>query len=248
MIFWTIITGMITGTSSGLFGIGGAMIGTPLLKLFVGLSPMLALATPLPAAFPASVSGSWNYYKAGLIQLRVAKYILLGGIPSAFVGSMLTQYVEGNFMMLLTAVFLSLVGGTFFVRGWILQEKTEAMKKLSVTQLLISGCASGFLAGFLAIGGGVVMIPVFVQFVRMNIKQAFATSLFCVAILAIPGIIGHAYLGHIHWQTALILSFVSIPASFLGSRLAIRARSQQLERLYGTFMIIFAAYFFFINL
>lgn len=135
-----------------------------------------------------------------------------------------------------------LVGTTFFVRGWLLAE-SEATEQLSPQSLVITGALAGFLAGFLAIGGGLIMVPAFVRFNRMKFKQATATSLFCVAILSIPATLGHWLLGHIDWSVALVLAVCSTPMSFLGARWAITLRNRTLERIYGTLMMLFACYF-----
>jgi uncharacterized membrane protein YfcA len=72
--------GGIAGLSSGLFGIGGALIATPLLRL-TGIEPLLALATPLPAAIPTALSASIAYWRHRLIRWDVAGWLLLTGLP-----------------------------------------------------------------------------------------------------------------------------------------------------------------------
>ena len=65
------------------------------------------------------------------------------------------------------------------------------------------GLAAGLLSGLLGVGGGILMVPAFVGWVRLPIKEAVGCSLACVGILAIPGTITHALLGHIDWTFAL---------------------------------------------
>ena len=236
------VIGASIGFSAGLFGIGGALIATPLLKILLGLSPMLALATPLPTALPSALSGTIAYYREKLIRFELVKWVLVGALPMNIAGTWLTKYVAGEAMMLATGVFMLLVGGTFFVRGWLLKESHEP-EHFTSKSLVLTGAVAGFLAGFLAIGGGLVMVPAFVRINRMKFKQATATSLFCVAVLSLPATLGHWYLGHIDWTIALVLALFSTPMSFLGARLAIKLRNRTLERIYGTFMIVFALYF-----
>ncbi|MCS6809353.1 MAG: sulfite exporter TauE/SafE family protein [Bacteroidota bacterium] len=230
------------GLSAGLFGIGGALIATPLLKMLAGLEPMLALATPLPAALPSALSGTYAYYRERLIRFELIPPILFGAVPANVVGTLLTKHAGGNSMMLYTGAFMLLVGSTFFIRGWLLRE-AEEQEHVQTYSLIATGIAAGFLSGFLAIGGGLVMVPAFVRLNRMKFKQATATSMFCVAVLSIPATVGHAFLGHIDWSTAGLLALCSTPMAFLGARLAIVLRNQTLERIYGTCMIVFACYF-----
>jgi uncharacterized protein len=234
--------GSMIGFSAGLFGIGGALIATPLLNILVNMPPMLALATPLPTALPSALSGTVAYYKAKLINFDVVTFVIVGAVPANVLGTWLTKSIAGQAMMMFTGGFMVLVGITFFVRGWLLAEREQEIS-ISTPKLISIGVMAGFLSGFLAIGGGLVMVPALVRICGMKFKQATATSLFCVAILSIPATLGHWYLGHIDWTAAFFLALASTPASFLGAKAAIKLRNKTLERIYGTFMITFAVYF-----
>jgi len=234
--------GLLIGFSSGLFGIGGALIATPLLKLLVAMPPMLALATPLPVALPSAISGSVAYYNNGLIDFKAVRNVLWSALPANLLGTWLTQYMNGQVMMMLTGGFMMLVGITFFVRGWLFQESHEP-ERSSAVGFAITGAIAGFLAGFLAIGGGLVMVPAFVRGMNMRFKKATATSLFAVAVLSVPASVGHFLLGHIDVIVAVMLALVASPMSYLGAQVAMKLRNKTLERIYGTFMIAFAAYF-----
>ncbi len=238
-----VLIGISIGLSSGLFGIGGALVATPLLKLFGGLSALLALASPLPASIPSALSGSWAYYKKSLINFRVVGIVLASAIPLNLIGSYASHYVQSDLLMIATAAVMMYVAITFVVRAWLLKEQAEQSLRLSVLPLVVVGIITGIFSGLLAVGGGIVMVPAFVRIVRMPLKTALATSLFCVAGLALPGTLVHSSLGHVDWNVALVLALSSIPFSFLGARLALKLRNQLLERIYGLFMLCFASYF-----
>ncbi|HYF04120.1 MAG TPA: sulfite exporter TauE/SafE family protein, partial [Patescibacteria group bacterium] len=150
--------GILIGLLSGLFGIGGALIATPLLKVFAGLPPLLALASPLPAAIPSAISGSIVYHRNRLIDFTIAKVILLCAIPLNYIGVEATKYVDGQILMILTGAFLLMVGCTFFIRGWMLKEEKTYEVQRSLKVLIPAGIATGFLSGLLAIGGGIVLV------------------------------------------------------------------------------------------
>jgi uncharacterized membrane protein YfcA len=231
------------GLLSGLFGLGGALVATPLLKIFAGLSPLLALATPLPAAIPSAISGSIVYNRNKLIDFKIAMIVLLCAIPMSYIGVEATKYLDGRVLMILTGVLLFVVGGTFFIRGWLLKEEKTYEVRRSLGVLIPAGIVAGFLSGLLAIGGGIVLVPVFVRLNRLNLKSAMATSLFCVLVLSLVGTIKHYMLGNIDVKTALILSVFAVPFSYFGAKMAIKLRNQTLERMYGTFVVCFAIYF-----
>lgn len=239
--------GVLIGLSSGMFGIGGALLATPLLKILMGLPAALALATPLPAAIPAAMSGSVAYGRKRLIRYDVAWRVLVLAMPLNLLGAYLTKFAPGAFLMVATGVVLIYSSWTFIRRGFGAKGADSgplpAEEQRFGTLAYAAGAFAGFMSGFLAIGGGIVMVPAFVKIVRMSTKEALATSLLCVAALAIPGVIVHSLLGHIDWEIALLLSVAVIPMSYLGAKLATAMKSATLERIYGIVMMAFAIYF-----
>jgi uncharacterized membrane protein YfcA len=91
----------------------------------------------------------------------------------------------------------------------------------------------GLISGLLANAGGFLLAPCYTQFLKQPMKKAFACSLAVSSVLAIPGTIVHAYLGHISWVVAGLVALGAIPFSYLGARLAITTRAAKLERWYG---------------
>jgi uncharacterized protein len=109
-------------------------------------------------------------------------------------------------------------------------ERSSPSDRRSETwRLAAIGLAAGGLSGLLGIGGGVLMVPAFTSWVRLTIKEAVATSLVCVGVLAVPGTITHAVLGNVDWAFAIPLAIAVIPGAQLGAHLAIRASARSLR-------------------
>jgi uncharacterized membrane protein YfcA len=104
--------------------------------------------------------------------------------------------------------------------------------------------AIGILSGVLANGGGIFFVPAYVILFRMKIKEAIATSLLTVIVMAIPGSLIHNHFGHIDWTISLFMGIGVIPMAYLGARLDMRTRSKTVTILYGIIMTIFSVYFF----
>lgn len=238
-----LLVGIVIGLMSGFFGLGGALIATPLLKMFAGASALIALGSPLPAAIPSAISGSVSYYRAGIIDMKTVVWVLLTAVPFNILCSYSSSLIPANVLMLATGVVMVYVSVTFLVRGWLLKESTHHPKEKKRWILLTIGVITGVLSGFLAIGGGIIIIPAFVRILRTTVKEAMSASLLCVAILAIPGTIVHGLVGHIDWGIALVLGCTSIPVAYLGSSIALRLRNRTIERAYGIIMLAFAGYF-----
>ncbi len=85
--------------------------------------------------------------------------------------------------------------------------------------LVAIGSLAGLYSGFLGLGGGFVIVPALTRFAGMPVKRAIGTSLVTVAVLAVPGTLAHALLGHIDWPLALLLALGVVPGAVIGARL-----------------------------
>jgi uncharacterized membrane protein YfcA len=110
-------------------------------------------------------------------------------------------------------------------------------------RLVCVAIGAGLFAGLLANAGGLVLAPGFARFLKQPLKQAFACSLAVSCVLAVPGTVVHAYLGHISWLVALLVALGMVPASRLGARMAICSDCKRLERWYGFGLTALGIYF-----
>jgi uncharacterized membrane protein YfcA len=115
-----------------------------------------------------------------------------------------------------------------------------AGRPTGMAALVTVGALAGFVAGLLGIGGGVIMVPLFTNVLRLPVKTAVASSLVAVAIFSVPAMITHALLGHIDWVVALLLTAGTVPGARLGSRIAIGTAERRMRLLLGGFFCIVA--------
>ncbi len=213
--------GCVTGYVSAFFGIGGSSIDTPLIRVLAGLPPLEALATPLPLTRLTANIALFAFRKHHLVDFRLALLSLATGLPGMVVGSLLTKYVSGKFLMLLTAVVLFLVGVDFIVKD--LTERSFAGRKVEprppVWQVLTVSAFISILSGLLANGGGIFFVPAFVVIYGLPVKKAIATSLLVVAVMALPGTIIQFALGHVNGPVMISMGIGIIPMAYLGARL-----------------------------
>jgi uncharacterized membrane protein YfcA len=109
--------------------------------------------------------------------------------------------------------------------------------------LLVIGAISGFVAGLLGVGGGVILVPVLTGLLRFPIKQALGTSLAVVAAQAIPGSVTHWIIGNIDWTIAGGLVLGVIPGARIGSRLAVASEDRKLRAVVAIAMMVLAVVF-----
>ncbi|MGB6058032.1 MAG: sulfite exporter TauE/SafE family protein [Microthrixaceae bacterium] len=228
--------GAFIGFLGGLFGKGGSAIATPLLAL-IGIPPIVALASPLPATIPATLAASYAYWRQHLIDWRVFAFAIGFGIPATVVGAYATRWIGGNLLVTATEVILTALGLRFLLRPGDPHEVAIEPSHF-LARLVGVAVTVGLLSGLLANTGGFLLAPLFVVVLRLSIKQSFATSLAVAAVLAIPGTVVHAALGHIDWQLVAVFGSTSIPLSYTGARVALRTNPVSLERVYGAGLAI----------
>ena len=236
--------GLIVGFLSGLLGKGGSAMTTPALQIFAGVSPFLALASPLPSSLTNSLSGTLAYRKENMINKRVVITTIVLGIPATVGGSLLSPLIGGQLLMILTALFVCGLGVSFVAARLVRQKPTEMLAavrppgwKIVCIALLVGG-----LSGLLANGGGVLFAPLYIRWLKMPTKQAMASSMLVAGGLALPGTLTHWMLGHIDWWIVLWLSLASVPSAYLGARVAINLKNEVLELIFGAMLCLFGLY------
>lgn len=241
------VVGLAIGILSGLFGVGGSSISTPVLRLALEVPPLIALATPLPVTIPTAISGGLTYYRRGLADLRVAAMVTAAGIPSVIAGAVATAFISGHSLMVLTGVVVLGIGMRLAWSAITIpptgREARRVPKRYTALASALIGLVVGFFSGLLANGGGFLLVPAFIFLLGMSMHEAAGTSLICVAGFAIPGSLTHWFLGHIDLILMLSLGIAVIPAAYVGARLALSLGTVRVQLLYGLFLVVFAIYF-----
>lgn len=226
----TLAVGVLAGILSGALGVGGAIITTPGIRV-LGASAFVAVGTTLPAIIPSAVAGTARYSKARLVAWRVVATAAPVGVLVAIAASLLSHAIpgEGHWLMVLTAAMMAFVGVRMVRPDDAPSRFTRwaGRRHPAISQAAV-GALAGALSGLLGVGGGVVMVPGFVE-IGLSVKAAIATSLACVGIFAIPSTIAHALLGDIDWRLAVLLAVGVIPGARIGAALSIRTTNRRLR-------------------
>ncbi len=241
--------GAAIGLLSGLFGVGGSSVSTPLLRVVLNTPRLLALATPLPVAIPIAITGGLVYRRQGFINGSTVTWTIIGGVPGVVLGALLTKWISAHWLMFFTAAVVFAVG-LQLMRSRPAASTGQEVARIHQWQaqrpakIIAVAIPVGLLSGLLANGGGFLLVPAFVLMFGATVRQAAATSLPCVAALAIPATITHALLGHVDGWLSLELSLGAVPATFLGAELSLWFRRIHLRRPFGGFLSAFGVYFF----
>jgi uncharacterized protein len=238
----TVAVGAVSGVLSGMFGIGGAVLTTPAIRV-LGATALEAIGSTLPSILPSSIAGSLRYNREGFVRHRIMVITSAFGIPASVIGSRLSQAVPGNghALMIATAV---LVGYTAYRTAFPSTAPPDASLPETLGDswwlLGVIGVAAGALSGLLGIGGGILMVPAFSTLVGLPLKDTIATSLTCVGVFAIPGTITHAIQGDINWTFALALAAGVVPGARIGAHFTIGTTDGTLRYTVGTALGVIA--------
>jgi uncharacterized membrane protein YfcA len=234
-----VLTGLVAGVMSGLFGIGGGTVMTPAVQVLLGTPPIIALATPLPAIFPTAITGAWTYRQGSQLDERAAAWIVGPGILGAIAGAALTDVIDTDLLLVVTALLLAREA-VKILQGAARREAAGEPSEGTPMQLAGIGLAAGFVSGLLGVGGGIIIVPLLSGILRMPLKRALGTSLLAIVALVIPGTIVHAALGHIDWAIFAALTVGAVPGARIGARLALGTRERTLRLSVGSFLLVVA--------
>lgn len=200
--------GGMVGILSGMFGVGGGFLMTPLL-FFIGIPPAVAVATEANQIVASSFSGVLAHFRRKTVDLKMGCVLLVGGLLGAALGVVVFNYLKSLgqvdlLVKLCYVVFLGVVGGLMFVeslnalrksrkgggqvakrrqRGWIhaLPFKMRFRTSglyISVIPPVLVGLCVGVLSAIMGVGGGFIMVPAMIYLLGMPTKVVVGTSLF----------------------------------------------------------------------
>jgi len=226
-----VVIGAGVGFLGGMFGKGGSAIATPLLAA-VGVPPLVAVASPLPATIPSTLVAYRRYRRLGLGDPEVVRTSIVVGIPATIAGAVATRWIGGELLITATEAVVAAIGVKLLLRPTSDEVVRDDVPHRRGRTIAVAAIV-GLLAGLLANGGGFLLVPLYLAALKLPIKTSLSCSLAVASVLAVPGTIVHAALGHIDWGVTVVFAAASIPLSSYGARVALRMRADRLQRIFG---------------
>jgi uncharacterized membrane protein YfcA len=241
-LIWSLVPllplGLLAGLLSGLLGIGGGLIFSPLL-LLLGLEPHQALATSTLAIVPTTLGGTWAHLRQGRLAWKAGAAIALGAALTAGLTSRLGQGLAGWQLLSLQTLMYVVLTAAITPRSQLEQQETDRQDPASVPMALV-GALAGVAGGLLGVGGGLVMVPVLVRGLGVPIHAAIRYS--TLAVLASACIASMTFLadGRASPLIGLVLGgTASLAAQWSASRLD-RVSEHRLVWLLRTVTLVLA--------
>lgn len=262
------IVGVGIGILSGLLGIGGGTVMVPLFRLAFGMEPIMATATSLFTIVPTSISGMWKHHRNKTSLPRVGVVCGIAGACLSPVGVWAASVSPGWAIMGAAACVVGYSSYTMFKKALKAPKRGQAkavaaagaadvkpaasvapaadvplieFTPATVAKIAFIGIIAGFMSGYVGVGGGFIMVPLYVAMLGIPMRLASGTSLTAVCILAIPGVIEQGMLGNIDYMVGIAMMVGSIPGAVLGANLVKRVPERELRFLFAGFLLVAAA-------
>ncbi len=245
--------GLGVGFIVGLTGVGGGALMTPLLVLFFGIAPSVAVGTDLLYAAITKTGGVWVHGRRGSVAWKIAGLLALGSVPAALATIGLLKVFAVNTRHFESVVTTAL-GGALMLTALALLFKERlrnyARRNAPATQTdqdwkwldaatIATGAVLGVVVTVTSIGAGAMgAVALFFLYPRLSTVQIVGTDLaHAVPLTAVAGM-GHFYLGTV--DTALLLSLLlgSLPGIYLGSHLGTRVPEHVLRPALAGMLIL----------
>jgi hypothetical protein len=207
-IFLILGMGGAVGFLSGLFGVGGGFLMTPLL-IFIGVPPPVAVGTEANQIVASSVSGVLAHWRRANVDFKMGFVLLLGGFVGSSLGVILFKYLQnlGQLDLVIKLSYVMFLGIIGFLMLWessrtIIRSRSAAARrgklhqhnwfhglpfkmrfrksKLYISAILpfLIGATVGVLSAIMGVGGGFIMVPAMIYLLGMPTSLAIGTSLF----------------------------------------------------------------------
>lgn len=200
--------GTMVGILSGMFGVGGGFILTPLL-FFIGIPPTVAVASAANQIAGSSFSALLAHLKRKTVDFRMGTILMLGGLLGSWIGVQLFSVLRkaGQFELVISLLYVVMLGT---IGGLMLTESLKALRrakdpnaglvprrrhtwahglplkmrfhtsKLYVSAIppFVIGAIVGVLAAVMGVGGGFVMVPAMIYIIGMPTQVVVGTSVY----------------------------------------------------------------------
>ncbi len=220
-------------------GLGGGLIFSP---LFILLSFPLdtAVATSLFLNGVAAAGAGLNYYRKGMIDVRAGIPLLISSTLAAPLGAAFMSKIDVQlFSILLVAVMAAAALRMLFGTRPQAKGKPLPLWQRTVGSAAIGGVI-GFIAGLLGIGGGVFIVPLLIYVLKLDPKNAAATSIFIVFFSSFSGFLAHAAMAQLDWPFVFMAALSSFAGGQAGSRImSERLKGRTVKKIFGMVMLLF---------
>jgi uncharacterized membrane protein YfcA len=242
--------GLGVGILVGLTGIGGGSLMTPLLILFAGVQPVVAIGTDLAYGAITKTLGGWRHLRKGTVDLGVSKWLAAGSVPGSLIGVFLVNELHRSYgkgfddvLLVSIAVALAIVAATILTRA-LFMPALVAREQDSVTitgRVKLGASGMGFVLGLLvgmtSVGSGALIGLVLILVFRLTPHRVVGTDVFHAAILLWAAGLAHWVTGTVDFVLMANILIGSLPGVLIGTHLITRVPAAGLRPALGCVLV-----------
>ena len=248
------ILAIFVGISLGLIGAGGSILTVPILVYVMKMDAVTATGYSLFVVGISALVGAVRSFIKQQVQLST---VVLFGIPS-----IITAIVVRSFLLPLIPAVLFRIGKFEFTKdifllllfavvmiaasiNMIKPQKSKVDKWPGLPLVIAIGILVGSITGLVGAGGGFLIIPSLVLFLKLPMKTAIGTSLVIICLNTLASFTGGLIHTHIDWKLLLTFTALSVVGIFIGFGLSNRISSAKLKPIFGWFVLFMGIYIIF---
>lgn len=247
---------VLLSTISAISGFGSGIYLLPLIILLFKLPLKYAAGTMLLAMVPFTAVATFRNIQNIYVNFKIGSLLQSGAIFGVLVGShysaTLPNYILKIILILIILYLIislqvkersefNLAAQLFFIFNHLpphIQIADLPQKRISVSAMVILGFLAGFFSGLLGIGGGFMIVPLFIIGMKLPAKIAVGTSLFMVLITSSVGAVRHAMMEHIQYDLAFVLALSMIVGAAIGTSLLKKISETRLRKVISLILVL----------
>ena len=228
------VAGAFVGFLVGLTGVGGGSLMAPILILFFGFQPAVAIGSDLWFAAMTKSVGGIVHRQIGSPNWRIITRLMIGSVPAAiltliWLGVTHGGHLEAKFLLKLlgaalifSACLLPLKGRLHTSFKNLRTRLGDGMRSHQLALTVLGGAAVGCLVTLTSVGAGalVAVLLMLLYPLSLKTKEVVGTDIVHAVPLALVAAIGHSIFGNVDWQLLGMLMIGSIPGIIAGSLMA----------------------------
>jgi uncharacterized protein len=256
--------GLFVGFLTGLFGVGGAFLITPILSVAFGVPYQVAIGSGLSYTIGASSSGMGRHVRIGNFEPRSMIILAATSMLAAVGGGYLNDFAHDSlgphdYKLVMDALYVVMLGATVWMVGRnreahrsgrsLLQRvklppyinlPAAGLDRVSLTGICLVGLFIGLMKGMMGIGGGVLFMPLLILVVGLTAHQAVGTSLGVVVFSSIAGSLKYGMSGFVNLWIVMALLVSSVFGIQIGAWVCLRLHATRLRQWFAVLVGIVA--------
>lgn len=244
-ILFGLLLGALVGGVLGLVGAGGAILAVPGLVAVLGLSATAATTSSTIIVGSAALAGALRRRNTGTVNVKIGLTFSAVGIIGTFIGTLLLKVIPENVILIAFALLMFGAGYAMCCRDN--PEPTTSKPKWHL--VIIAATFVGILTGLLGIGGGFLIVPALILFLKVPTKVAAGTSLVAITANSILAfLLRYEFWNQIPVAEVAVFTISAISASLILSPIAGKMNAKVLQKSFSVLIFIVAIYTLISNL